>query len=215
MYEEFIIQLQMYAKVIRILPKGYLPISLVTPSKLQEILNAVQTAIHKTNIKRLHLYYHMKLVTFGIDREQKLIVQFPVFTQSYTQQPLILYQIETVPVPIIDQNKEADSYMHLQIHRPYIALNSEMYNSIRQQELQTCKKIGYEFYCEKLFIVKHRSTYSCESMIYFNLGPDIIKENCKFTYCYHYTGITPTVLDRGNEIIFANWPNDKHITGLL
>ena len=23
--------------------------------------------------------------------------------------------------------------------------------------------------------------------------------------------ITPTVLDRGNEIILANWPNDKHI----
>ena len=25
------------------------------------------------------------------------------------------------------------------------------------------------------------------------------------------TDITPTVLDGGNEIILANWPNDKHI----
>ena len=38
MYERFIMQLQMYAKVIRILSKGYLPISLLPPSKLQEIL---------------------------------------------------------------------------------------------------------------------------------------------------------------------------------
>ena len=37
MYEEFLMQLCMYAKVIRILAKGYLPISLVAPSKLQEI----------------------------------------------------------------------------------------------------------------------------------------------------------------------------------
>ena len=54
----------------------------------------------------------MKLVTFGIDKERNLIVQFPVFVQQYTQQLLILYQIETVTVPIIDQNKQANSYTH-------------------------------------------------------------------------------------------------------
>ena len=75
MYEEFIIQLSMYTKVIRILSKGHLPISLIPSSKLQEILNAAQKAIQMTNtdydivIKRLHLYNDMKLVTFGIDRD--------------------------------------------------------------------------------------------------------------------------------------------------
>ena len=100
----------MYAKAIRILAKGYLPISLITPLRLQEILNEVKTAILKTNpdydidIKRLHLYYDIKLVTLGIDKDKNLIIQFPVFIQPYTQQPLILYQIETVPVLIVDQN---------------------------------------------------------------------------------------------------------------
>ena len=89
----------------------------------------------------------MKSVTFGIDKEKNLIIQFPVFIQPYKQQPLILYEIETVPVPIIDQNTEAQSYTHLQIHVLYIALNSETYITIRQQELKTCKRIGYEFYC--------------------------------------------------------------------
>ena len=51
----------------------------------------------------------MKLVTFHIDTDKNTIVQFPVFIQPYTQQPLILYQIETVPVPIIDQNAQAKS----------------------------------------------------------------------------------------------------------
>ena len=96
------------------------------------------------------------------------------------QQPLILYQIETVPVPIIDQNTQAQSYTHLQIKKPYIALNTETYITIRQQELRTFKRIGYEFYCKELFVVKHKSKYSFESTTFFNLNSEIIKENCKF-----------------------------------
>ena len=105
----------------------------------------------------------MNLVTFGIDNNNNLIVQFPVFIQPYTQQPPILYQIETVLVPIIDQNTQAHAYTHLQVGRPYISLNSETYFKIRQQELRTCNRIGYEFYCEELFVVKHKFKYSCKS----------------------------------------------------
>ena len=48
-------------------------------------------------------------------------------------------------------------------------------------------------------------------MIYFDLDLEIIKENCKFDLYYNKTNITPTVLDGGNKIILANWPNDMHI----
>ena len=140
-----------------------------------------------------------------------LVIQFPVFIQPYTQKPLVLYQLETVPVPILDQNTKPQSYMHLQIRKPYIALNSETYISLRQQELRSCKRIGYESHCEELFVVKHKSSYSCESPIYFNLTTDIIKNNCKFDFYFSKTDITPTVLDGGDEIVLANWPNDKHI----
>ena len=47
-------------------------------------------------------------------------------------------------------------------------------------------------------------------MIYLDLDPEIIKENCKFIFYYNKTDITLTVLDGGNESILANWPNDKH-----
>ena len=156
LYKELITQLCIYATSIRILAKQYLPISLITPSKSREILSDVNTAIRKTNpdynlvIDRLHLYYDMKLVTFGIDKEKNLRIQFPVFIQPYTQQPLILYQLEMVPVLIIDQNTQAKSYTHLQIKNLDIALNTETHITIRQRELRTCKRIGYEFYCEEL-----------------------------------------------------------------
>ena len=108
-------QLCIYAKAVRILTKGYLPTLLVTPLKLKEILDSVKETLIKTNpdynivIKRLHLYYDMKLVSFGIDRKRNLIIQFPVFVQPYTQQPLILYQLEIIPVPIVDKNTKANS----------------------------------------------------------------------------------------------------------
>ena len=116
-----------------------------------------------------------------------------------------------MPVPIIDQNMQAHSYTHLQVDRPYIALNSETYITNRQQELRTCKKIGFEFYCEELFVVKHKSKYSCKSAIYFDLDQEIIEVTCSFDFYCNKRDITPTVLDDGNEIILANCPNDKSI----
>ena len=40
---------------------------------------------------------------------------------------------------------------------------------------------------------------------------DIIRNNCDFDFHFNNTEITPTVLDGGDVIILANWPNDKHL----
>ena len=180
LYRELITQLCTYVSASRILAKGYLTNTLITPKKLQEILLEVKKSLLITNpdytlvLYRLHLYYDMQLVTFGIDSDMNLVIQFSVFIQPYMQKPLILYQLETVPVPILDQNTKGQSYTNLRIKKPYIALNSETYISLRQQELKSCEKIGYEFYCEELFVVKHKSSSSCESAIY-----------SQFDYIYH------------------------------
>ena len=129
-----------------------------------------------------------------------------------TQQPLTLYQLETVAVPIVDKNTKADSYAQLQMEKPYLSLNTGIYINVRQQELATCKRIGVEFFCVELFVVIYKPLQSCESAIFFlDLDKDIIKHNCDFTFYYNKTDITPNVLDGGNEVILANWPNDKHI----
>ena len=75
----------------------------------------------------------------------------------------------------------------------------------------TCKKIGYEFYCEEHFVARHKSRYSCESAIYFDLDKEIIKQNCEFKFYCKKTDVMPTVLDGCNEIILANWSHHKHI----
>ena len=156
-YEKFITELRSYSKAIRILSKGYLPITLITPSKLAAILKQVQIAIAKSNqdyelvLNRLYLYYDMKLVMFGIDYQKNLIIQFPMFVQPYMQ---TLYHIETVPVPILGTSNKIQSYTQLKIEKPYIALNDETYISIHSQELNNCKRISYEYFCEKLICDK-------------------------------------------------------------
>ena len=206
-----------YSKVIRILSKGYLPIHLLPPPKLERILREVSKAITKSNkdydlvLTRLYFYYDMKLVTFGIDKKRNLIIQFPVFVQPYTQNRLIMYQIETVPVPILDQNEKAQSYTQLKIDKLYIALDTKMYITLRTQELHTCNKIGYIYYCKQLFVVKSKTRCSCTSAIYFNLDPDIIKENCEFKFYFNKTDVKPTMLDGRHQIILANWPSYKKI----
>ena len=112
-------------------------------------MEQVKLALTKTNkdydlvLTRLYLYYDMKLVMFGIDNQKNLVIQSPVFVQPYTQTRLTLYQIEIVPVPILDTNNKAQSYTQLKIEKPYIALNEETYISLCPSELSTCKRIGY------------------------------------------------------------------------
>ena len=217
LYRELITQLKAYISAIRILSKGYLPTTLIPPNKLQDNLAEVKRSLHQTNpdytlvFDRLHMYYDMPLVTFGVDRNMNLVIQFPIFIQPYIQEPLLLYQIETIPVPILDTNTEANSYTHLHMNKPYIVLNKETYISLTNQELRSCKIVGKMFYCKELFVVKHKSSHSCESAIYFNLTTDIIRDNCNFDFYYNKSDIIATILDGGNKIILANWLNDKHI----
>ena len=70
LYKEQISHLCIYATAIRVLAKGYLPISSIAPLKLKEILNDVRIAIWKTNpdynivTGRLHLYYKHEISHF-------------------------------------------------------------------------------------------------------------------------------------------------------
>ena len=133
-----------------------------------------------------------------------------MFVQPYTQTKLTLYQIEAVPMPILDANDNTQSYTQLKEEKPYIAVDKETYISLHPQKLNTCKRIGYEHFCEELFVVKSKHKYSCVSAVYFNLGEEI-KQNCEFEFYFNKTNITPSVLDGGHQIVLANWPNYKRI----
>ena len=94
--------------------------------------------------------------------------------------------------------------------KPPIALNDETYISLSPQELNTCKRICYEYFCEELFVVKSKHKFRCASAVYFSLNHEI-KPNCNCEYHFNKTDITPSVLDGGQNIILANWASYKSI----
>ena len=138
-------------------------------------------------IKHVTEYYDMKMVTFGVNDSEELVVAFPVFVQDHTRESMTLYELETVKVPITDTNLAANSYTEVETSKPYIAFNNDYYIQLHILVLCMCKQIWHSYYYEELFLVKHKSKHSCESAIYYNLSKEVINEYCSFKYFYNTT----------------------------
>ena len=73
-----------------------------------------------------------------------------------------------------------------------------------------CKNIRHIYYCEELFVIKHKSRHSCVSAIFYNLGPATIMKNCKFDY-YYNTTVPPVILDGGRDVLLANFHGPRSL----
>ena len=196
---------------IPILSQRRLPRSLLPNQGLKGILTEVDKMVkmnypdYELAANHISHYRGIELVTFSVDRvTHSLIVTFSVFIKDFKQPPLSLFEIETVPVPIPDKNRQADSYSHVRIHKSYIAAGMDYYIQIRMTEMLMFKSIGYIYYCEELFVVKHKSKHSCASAIFYELGPQQVIKNCKFDYMYNAT-VPPVILDGGRDVLLANF----------
>ncbi len=202
---------------IATLGQGRLPQELFPEDRLKSILKEVSTMVKKQfpdyELAADHIshYHDMKLVTFAVDKEaHSLIVSFPVFVKDYKRTPLAMYEIETVHVPIPDKNHKADSYTKVQIHKPYIAAGDNYYIQLRMTELVMCKSIRHVYYCEELFVVKHKSKHSCASAIFYNLGHKTISHNCQFDFFFNHT-VPPVILDGGKKLLLANFHGPRSL----
>ena len=202
---------------IAIVTQGRLPRALISDNQLREILGKVDAMVKRNYpdyvlaAKHISHYRDMKMVTFSVDQQaHSLIVTFPAFIKNYKQPPLSLYEVETVPVRIIDKNVKADSYSQVRIEKSYIAAGTDYYIQLRISELLMCKSIRYIYYCEELFVIKHKSRHSCVSAIFYNLGPATVIKNCKFDYYYNIT-VPPVILDGGRDVLLANFHGSRSL----
>ena len=193
LYEWLLCHLQGLLDSTGTLSTGYLSPPLFPPTVLQNITANATDMVHRTHpdyalaIKHIIEYYDMKLVTFGLDSDGSMVVAFPVFVKDHASKPKTLYEIKMVKVPIPDQNKEADSYSEVTYSKTYLAINNDYYIQLKIQELCMCKQIRHTYYCEELFLIKHKSKHSCESAIFYNLTADVVYLACQFNYFYNTT----------------------------
>ena len=202
---------------IAIVTQGRLPRALISDNQLREILGKVDAMVKRNYpdyvlaAKHISHYRDMKMVTFSVDQQaHSLILTFPAFIKNYKQPPLSLYEVETVPVPIIDKNVKADSYSQVRIEKSYIAAGTDYYIQLRISELLMCKSIRHIYYCEELFVIKHKSRHRCVSAIFYNLGPATVIKNCRFDYYYNIT-VPPVILDGGRDVLLANFHGPRSL----
>ena len=123
-YMELVRSARELLDAIAILSQGRLPRSLFSDYRLNRILYEVNSMVKRSYsdyvlaANHISHYRDMKMVTFAVDQQaHALIVAFPVFIKQYNKPPLSLYEVETVPVPIMDKNRQADSYTQVKVQK--------------------------------------------------------------------------------------------------
>ena len=141
-YREAVKAARDYLDGIAIVTQGRLPRALISDNQLREILGKVDAMIKRNYpdyvLAATHIshYRDMKMVTFAVDQQtHSLIVTFPAFIKNYKQPPLSLYEVETVPVPILDKNTKANSYPQVRIEKSYIAAGTDYYIQLRISDM--------------------------------------------------------------------------------
>ena len=69
----------------------------------------------------------LQLATFSLDEFHNLVVTFPIFIVPLDHRPFLLYELETVPVPIDDQDDHASSFSEVIVNKPYFAATDAAY----------------------------------------------------------------------------------------
>ena len=110
--------------------------------------------------------------TFGVDGPGD---NFPVFVKALNRESLVLYEIETVAVPINDLNDTAYNYSKVTISKQYMAINDVYCIQLCIHKLHMGKHINYEYFCEELFLVQHKYKHSYESATFFDIPKSVIE----------------------------------------
>ena len=201
---------------VKTLSEGKLPIQLIPPQMLQKFTSDVEKELaikfpdYTLAFPHISYYYDMELVTFGIDEKHSLVITFPLFIKPRHTEPFVLYEIETVDVPVEDMNPSLNSFTRVQVTKPYLAANAHHYIQLQIQELNMCKVIQKDYFCEELFMVKHATLHTCESSLFYDRDKSVIDTVCNFEFFLNKS-VIPSVLDRGESMVLANLSPDKNL----
>ena len=111
---------------------GIAIVTQVSDNQLREILGRVDAMVKRNYPDYVSHCRDMKMVKFAVDQQtHSLTVTFPAFIKNYKQPPLSLYEVETVPVPIIEKNVKANSYSQVRIEKSPIVTGTTLLHSVK------------------------------------------------------------------------------------
>ena len=89
------------------------------------------------------------MVTFPNMHDQLLVI-IPVLLWLTDQKDLMLYSIDTVPMPFDMEMLDGDNdeYTFINNSYPYMTINNQNYILLDERQLRLCNKMGVTYYCE-------------------------------------------------------------------
>ena len=190
--------------------------SVIRPSVLKRLIEHVRQQLaekysnYELVITEVHDYYNIPLSSFDY-MDGLLGVFVPLFIRPSLQEPMYIYNVRTIPVPyhinaaMVDETENENAYTHIIPDTEMVAMNRDTYINVDQSELKQCIKFSVMYFCEQTFLMKHTSEHTCETAIYHEQNPDIIKDKCNIQY-YPELNPTPQILDAGKHILLGNIP---------
>ena len=190
--------------------------SVIRPSVLKRLIEHVRQQLaekysnYELVITEVHDYYNILVSSFDY-MDGILGVFVPLFIRPSLQEPVYIYNVRTIPVPyhinadMVDETENENAYTHIIPDTEMVAMNRDTYINVDQSELKQCIKFSVMYFCEQTFLMKHTSEHTCETAIYHEQNPDIIKDKCNIQY-YPELNPTPQILDAGKHILLGNIP---------
>ena len=190
--------------------------SVVRPSVLKRMIKHAkqQLAEKYTNyelvITEVHDYYNIPVSSFDYV-DGILVVFVPLFIRPNLQEPMYVYNVKTISVPyhinseMVDETENKNAYTQIIPDTEMVAMNRDTCINVDQSELKQCIKFSVMYFCEQTFLMKHTSEHTCETAIYHEESPDLIKDKCNIQY-YPELDPTPQILDAGKHILLENIP---------
>ena len=191
------------------LNSGYLTHHRLDLQVLTEYLEIIEDDLEKQhqNMSQYSLVYQyygnsLALFTNTID---DLLLQLLILIKLKVQVPMLLFSIETVPVPLDADTYIGDKREYTQIisETKYIALTDNNYVPLTQAQTSLCTKIGYMYYCEYAHLLKKCTEHTCMSTIYYDQESKIKANQCKTIVTFDNTPESK-ILDTGNILILSN-----------
>ena len=192
------------------LNSGYLTHRILDPKILGKYLEAVQDDLEETVpefelvFTNVYQYYGNSLISFT-NTIDDLLLQLPILIKLKVQVPMLLFSIETVPVPLDAETYIGEKREYTQIipETELIALTENNYIPLTQAQILLCAKIGYMYYCEYAHLLKKCMEHTCMSAIYYDQGNDIKAKQCKTIVTFD-TVQESKILDAGDLLSLSN-----------
>ena len=191
---------------------GRLTYQLLDPVDLQRYLRSIEYHFKQDRLgielafDHTYQYYAEPMVTFT-NTATKLMIQIPIYIKSEFQVPMSVFSTEVAPVPYDAEtySGEQSQYTLVDIEFPYMATTPDNYIPLTEQQLRLCWKIGYTYYCENSYLLRHRSQHTCASAIYYNEDETAKVEHCKPQFIQNKK-FNAQILDAGKQLVLSNLP---------